>query len=123
MAPGVPIPDEHGEIVGRVIKGNGDVEATVDAEAAEGAGSLVHGGGREVEVAADLVLDLKVIGKVAAGGDGAVGAGHAVHPGVLPLLNAAPGEQEGLVQLVEHVDDDVVVGGGVDVGSRELPID
>ncbi|RWW81266.1 hypothetical protein BHE74_00010366 [Ensete ventricosum] len=34
-----------------------------------------------------------------------------------------PGQEEGLVEMVEDVYDDVVVGGGVDVGTGELAVD
>uniref|UniRef100_A0A804QQV0 Uncharacterized protein n=1 Tax=Zea mays TaxID=4577 RepID=A0A804QQV0_MAIZE len=36
---------------------------------------------------------------------------------------AGPGEKERMVELVEDVDDDVVVGGAVDPGARELAVD
>ena len=44
-------------------------------------------------------------------------------PGILPLLDAGPSQEERLVEAVEDVDDDVVVGGGVDVRAREFAID
>jgi hypothetical protein len=34
-----------------------------------------------------------------------------------------PGDEERLVEVVEHVDDDVPVGGDVDDGARELAVD
>nr|KYP76522.1 hypothetical protein KK1_020768 [Cajanus cajan] len=32
-------------------------------------------------------------------------------------------EKEGLVEVVEDIDDDVIIAGGVDVGSREFTVD
>jgi len=55
--------------------------------------------------------------------NGAVGACYAVLPGVLPLLNSSPMEKEWLVKVVENIDDDVVVGGGIDVGAWEFAVD
>ena len=34
-----------------------------------------------------------------------------------------PGEEEGLIKVVEDIDDDVVVAGAVDLGTRELVVD
>lgn len=34
-----------------------------------------------------------------------------------------PWEEEGLIQVVEDIDDKVIVGGGVDVGPRKLAVD
>jgi len=38
-------------------------------------------------------------------------------------MHSLPGEEERVVELVEDVDDDVVVGGAVDPGSGELAVD
>ena len=38
-------------------------------------------------------------------------------------VNIVPSEEEGFVDVVEDVNDEVVIGGGVDVGARELIID
>lgn len=77
---------------------------------ADAAYSAVEGGGGEVEEAADLILDLEAVGEVGAGLDGAHGAGGAVLPRILALLDAVPGEEERLIQIVVDVDHDVVVG-------------
>lgn len=34
-----------------------------------------------------------------------------------------PGKEEGLIQTVKHVDDEVVIGNGVNIRARELAID
>ncbi|GER50709.1 alpha-ketoglutarate-dependent dioxygenase alkB homolog 6 [Striga asiatica] len=125
----VPVAEDDGELVGRAVEGDGDEVAAVDLEDADAAGRALEAGGGEVEVAADLVLHLcQNVGKniscvVGAGEDGAHGAGGAVLPRVLALLNAGPCEEEGLVEMVEHVHDDVVVGGAVDLRARELAVD
>ncbi|KAG6605820.1 hypothetical protein SDJN03_03137, partial [Cucurbita argyrosperma subsp. sororia] len=64
-----------------------------------------------------------MVGEVGASRDGAGGPGKAVLPAILPVLDAAPMNEEGLVQVVEDVDNDVVVGGGVDVRAGELAVD
>jgi hypothetical protein len=34
-----------------------------------------------------------------------------------------PGKEEGLVQAVKHVDNEVVIGNGVNIRARELAVD
>ncbi|CAH9073070.1 unnamed protein product [Cuscuta epithymum] len=123
VAFGVPIAQEDVEVLGWGVEGDGDEGAAVDVDGAVAASSAVEGGGGEVKVAPDLVLDLELVGEVGGGRDGAHGPGSAVHPGVLPLLDATPREEQRLVEVVEDVDDDVVVGGAVDPGARELAVD
>ena len=123
VALGVPVTSQHGVVVLGVGVGHRDEQAAVDTEAAEAAGCAVHAEAGVIEVASDLILDLEMVGEVGAWLNGAVGAGYAVLPGVLPLLDSGPVEKEGLVEVVEDIDDDVVVAGGIDVGSREFPVD
>ena len=78
--------------------------------------------GGEVVVASNLVLDLEAVGEVGTGHDRAHGSGGTILPRVLPLLDTVPGEEERLVEVVEHVDDNVVVGGAVDLRPRELTV-
>jgi hypothetical protein len=119
----VPVPDEEREVPrGRRVR-DGDGGALVDVERAEPPGGAVEREGGEVGEGADLVLGLELVGVVGAGGDGAVGPRHAVLPRVLALLDAVPGEEEGLVEVVDDVDDEVVVGDAVDARARELPVD
>ncbi|KAG6388164.1 hypothetical protein SASPL_153363 [Salvia splendens] len=120
---GVPVADEGNVLgLGEGIR-DGDELAAVDGDRAVAARGAVEGGGGVVVVAADLVLNLELVGHVGAGRDGAVGAGEALLPRVLALLDAVPREEDGLVEVVEDVDDDVVVGGAIDAGAGELVVD
>ncbi|BAS99835.1 Os07g0119475 [Oryza sativa Japonica Group] len=124
LMPGlVPVADEEREVAGGRRVRDGDGRALVDVERAEAAGGAVHGDGGEVDEGADLVLGLELVGVVGARGDWAVGAQHAVLPRVLALLDAIPCQEERLVQVVEHVHDDVVVRHAVDSRPRKLAID
>lgn len=123
VALGVPVTDKNGVVILGVCVRDRDEQTAVDAEATEATSSSVHADAWVVEVAADLILDLEVIGLVFAREDGAHGSGSSVLPRVFPLLDAVPMEEEGLIQIIEDVDNDVVVAGGVDVGPRKLAID
>jgi len=119
----VPVPDEEREVPRGRRVGDGDGGALVDVERAEAAGGAVEREGGEVGEGADLVLGLELVGVVGGGRDGAVGPGHAVLPRVLALLDAVPGEEEGLVEVVDDGDDEVVVGDAVDARAREAAVD
>ena len=123
MTLGVPVTGQHGVVVLGVSIGHWDEQAAVDTEATEAAGCAVHAEAGVIEIASDLILDLVMVGEVGAWKNGAVGACYAVLPGVLPLLNSSPVEKEGLVEVVENIDDDVVVAGGIDVGTWEFTVD
>jgi len=120
---GVPITCQHGVVILGVGVGHWDEQTAVDAEAPEAAGCAVHAEAWVIEIASDLILDLEFIGEIGAWLNGAVGACYAVLPGVLPLLNSSPMEKEWLVKVVENIDDDVVVAGGIDVGAWEFAVD
>ncbi|KAK3003345.1 hypothetical protein RJ639_019862 [Escallonia herrerae] len=123
VALGVPVANHNGVVVSGIGEWNWYEKPAVDAEATKGTGGLVYRGGGIVEIAADLVLDLEVVGVVGTGKDGAHGSEGTILPAVLAVLDAVPGEEERLVEVVEDVDDDVVVAGAVDVGTRELAVD
>lgn len=76
----VPITDEEGEVIGGGGEGHGDARPAQDPDAPEAAGRLVEGQGREVEEAADLVLEMHHVGEVLPGWDGAVGPRDAILP-------------------------------------------
>ncbi|WVZ98980.1 hypothetical protein U9M48_044347 [Paspalum notatum var. saurae] len=122
---GVPVADEHRVVAfgRRLVEGHRDEQPADDADGAVAARGALHAHGREVEEGADLVLGLPLVGEVGVGRDGALRPGHAVHPRVLAVLHPVPGEEQRLVQLVEDVDDDVVVGGAVDPRPGELAVD
>jgi hypothetical protein len=92
VAGGVPVADEHGELVVRRGERDGDQRAAVDADRAEAAGGFVESQRREVEEAADLVLSLHAVSEVLARRDGAVGAGQAILPRILALLQTVPAD-------------------------------
>ena len=70
-----------------------------------------------------MVLNLETVSVVGPGGDWAIGSKLSILPRVLSVLNTVPMKKEGLVQVVEDVNDNVIVGGGVDIRSGELAID
>jgi hypothetical protein len=86
----VPVADEDGDVAVGAAEGHGDDVAIVDDDAAVAAAGALQAGGREVEEAADLVLDLELVRPVPAGRDGAIGAQHPVLPAVLPVLDPVP---------------------------------
>ena len=86
----VPVADEHGVLAGRRGERDGDLRAALDADGAEATGGLVERQRREVEEAADLVLGLHMVREVLARRDRAVGAGQAILPRVLALLQTVP---------------------------------
>ena len=92
MAGGVPVADEHGELVGRRGERDGDQRAAVDADRAEAAGGFVERKRREVEEAAHLVLGLHAVSEILARRDRAIGAGHAILPRILALLQTVPAD-------------------------------
>ena len=70
-----------------------------------------------------MILNLEMVGEVGTRWDWAIGSKHSILPRVLPVLNTAPMKKEGLVQVVEDVNDNVIVGCGVDIRPGELAID
>ena len=80
MALGVPITDEQGDVAVGLGEGDRHDGAVVDGDRAEPAGGSLETKRREVEEAADLVLELELVGPVPPGRDRAVGAGDAVLP-------------------------------------------
>lgn len=123
MATVIPVTNEERDVPVGKAEGDGYDVAVVDGDGAVAPGGAVQRRGGEVEEAADLVLDLERVGPVPAGGDGAVGAEHAVLPRRLALLHAVPGEQQRLVQRVADVHHHVPVGGHVQGRARELAVD
>jgi len=119
----IPVTNEERDVPVGKAEGDGYDVAVVDGDGAVAPGGAVQRRGGEVEEAADLVLDLERVGPVPAGGDGAVGAEHAVLPRRLALLHAVPGEQQRLVQRVADVHHHVPVGGHVQGRARELAVD
>jgi hypothetical protein len=95
VALGVPVPDEQGDVAMRLVEGDGHGGAVVDGDGAEPAGSSLKAERREVEEAADLVLELELVGPVPSGRDGAVGARDAVLPRVHPHLDSVPAISHG----------------------------
>jgi hypothetical protein len=119
----IPVTDKERDVPVGKGEGDGYDVAVVDGDGAVAPGGAVQRRGGEVEEAADLVLDLERVGPVPPGGDGAVGAEHAVLPRRLALLHAVPGEQQRLVQRVADVHHHVPVGGHVQGRARELAVD
>lgn len=93
VALGVPVADENCVVVLRIRIRDRNEQAAVHAKATEATSCPVHGGGRIVNVASNLVLDLEVICVVCPRGNRAHSSKRSVLPGVLPMLNAAPGHQ------------------------------
>lgn len=87
------------------------------------AGGPLHSGGGEVCVASNLILRLELVGVVSTGRDGAASSQDAILPRVLPLLDAVPCQEERLVEVVDDVDDEVVIGDAVETGAGELAVD
>lgn len=123
MATVIPVTNKERDVPVGEPEGDGYDVTVVDGDAAVAPGGAVQRRGGEVEEAADLVLDLERVGPVPPGGDGAVGAQHAVLPRGLALLHAVPGDEQRLVQRVADVHHDVPVGCHVQRRARELPVD
>lgn len=80
VVPVVPIANEHGDVPIWLIEWHRDHVAVVDGDSPVAAGCSLEASGREVEVAADLVLHLELIRPIPAGRNGAVGAQHSILP-------------------------------------------
>nr|GMD68801.1 hypothetical protein ACMD2_04951 [Ipomoea batatas] len=119
----VPVAEEDIELIRGPIEGDGDEFTAVDSEGAVSAGRAVEVGAGEVEVGADLILHLIMIGIVCTGHDGTHGSRHPILPGILPLLNTVPMEQQRLIQFIKHINNNVVVGCAVDRGARQFTVD
>jgi len=76
----VPVTDEDPELVGGVSIRHWDQKAAVDPQTTEASDGAVHADGGVVEVAADLVLNLEVVGVVGTWEDGALGSQGAILP-------------------------------------------
>ncbi|BAS74928.1 Os01g0816850, partial [Oryza sativa Japonica Group] len=120
---GVPVADEDRVVAGRLVEGHRDEQPAVHGDDPVAAGRALHAHAGEVEEGPDLVLGLPFVRPVCARLDRAIRPRHSVHPRVLPLLDPVPGSQEGMVELVEDVDDDVVVGAAVDGWAGEHVVD
>lgn len=118
-----PVTTKQREIPSRRIVGNGNTRPGVDIESAEPASSAVHRRRREVRKAPDLILGLKLVRVVRARRNGAVRSEHSILPRVLSHLDSVPSDQKRLIELIDHVDDDVVVGHAVQSWPGELAID
>jgi hypothetical protein len=99
VAPGVPVPDEQGDVAVRIIERDRHHGAVVDSDGAEPASSALQAEGWEVEEASNLVLELELVGPVPARRNWAVGAGNAILPGVHSHLDAIPISQKELMKL------------------------
>nr|GLL42455.1 hypothetical protein ACMD2_04951 [Ipomoea trifida] len=119
----VPVAEEDIELVRGPIKRDGDEFTAVDSEGAVSTGRAVEVGAGEVEVGPDLILHLEMIGIVCTGHDGTHGSRHPILPGILPLLNTVPMEQQRLIQFIKHINNNVVVGCAVDGGARQFTVD
>jgi len=75
-----PITDEDPELVSGISIGHWDQQAAVDSQTTEASDGALHADGGVVEVAADLVLNLEVVGVVGTWLDGALGAQGAILP-------------------------------------------
>jgi hypothetical protein len=99
VAPGVPVPDEQGDVAVRIIERDRHHGAVVDSDGAIPASSALQTEGWEVEEAANLVLELELVGPVPARRNRAVSAGNAILPGVHSHLDAVPILQKELMKL------------------------
>lgn len=87
----VPVPDEKRDVpIGR-IEWDRDDRAVVDSDTSEPPRGTLHTKGWEVEEAANLVLDLEVVGPVPTWRYGAGGAENPILPAILALLDPIPG--------------------------------
>lgn len=93
MIPDIPIPNEEGDVPIWLPKRYSDHIAVIDGDPTISSCSTMEAQGREVKVAANLVLHLELVGPVPAGWDGAVGAQNSVLPTILSLLNPIPYHQ------------------------------
>jgi len=118
-----PVTDEDPELVSGVSIGHWDQQAAVDSQTTEASDGALHADGGVVEVATDLVLNLEVVGVVGARLDGALGAWGTILPGVFPVLDTIPGEEDWLVKEVKDIDDNVIVAGAVYFRAWELAVD
>ena len=80
MALGVPISNEQGDVTVGLVKGDRNDSTVVHSDRSVPARSPLESERREVEEAANLVLELELIGPIPAGRDRAVGACDAVLP-------------------------------------------
>jgi len=93
----VPVTDQQSIITSRRIEGHWNTWAAKDPDATKASRGLVEREGGEIEVAADLVLDLKDICKVSSWWDWTVGAINTVLPRVLPLQQSIPATKCGSI--------------------------
>jgi hypothetical protein len=87
----VPVPNEQRDISIGCVEGDRDDSPVVDSDTSETTSGALHGEGREVEEAPNLVLDLEAVGPVPAWRYGAVCAQNPILPAILSLLDAVPG--------------------------------
>ena len=118
-----PVANKQREVASRGVIGNRNARPLVDIERTVPTSGSVHRRRREVGKSPNLILGLKLVGEVGARRNGAVCAKNSILSRVLPLLDPVPSYEERLVELVDHVDDDVVVCHAVESRPRELSVD
>jgi len=118
-----PITNQQREIPSRRAVRHRNTRPRVDIERAVPTSSSVHRRRREISVAPNLILSLKLVREIRARRNGAVCSKDPILPRVLPLFDPVPSYEERLVEAVDDAEDDVVVCHAVESRPRELSVD